>query len=187
MVLKGKKGFSAIQAIVVMAIIGIIAVPSAYLMAFLVKNGVFIPNKLNMEMLVSDAMDIMVNGDEQSKGLRTSRSVTSMTNYQVVFVDQNNVPVRYTLRTDLTPTRLVRSINGGAEANLPYYVPFGVTVEGKSGLVFAYYDANEAVTAIPTNVRRIEITLVARTGTGSYTNWEGQSEQKTAIAVKKFQ
>jgi len=66
---------------------------------------------------------------------------------------------------------------------LHYYLSTGITATGS----FTYYDASEVITATPANVRRIEIVLTAQTGTGSYNNWEGQSIQRSSIAVKKYQ
>ena len=179
------KGFTLIEMIMVIMIITILSVSGAYLMLYLIQNSVFIPNQLNMDMAASDALDIMIEGDQQAKGLRFSRAVTNIQDYQVTFINQNNQSIRYRLDTGIN--KLYRSVNGGAEAFIPYYVNSGMNITGKGNKLFSYYDANETVTANPANVRWITMTMIARTGAGSYANWEGQSDKTSSVAVKKFQ
>jgi prepilin-type N-terminal cleavage/methylation domain-containing protein len=180
-----KKGFTLIELIMVMAIIGILAGSGAWLMAYTIKNSVFIPNQLNMDKLVKDALDIMIEGDSQAKGLRFCKVISAIAADQITFTNQDDLPIIYHWNT--TSNKLFRSINGAAEAALPYYSSLaGITMTGKSGALFTYYDSAfpEAVTANPANVRRIRIILIAKTGTGLYNDWQGSSEQATSIAVR---
>ena len=178
-------GFSLIELIMMIAIIAILAVPGAYILMYLLKNSVFIPNKLNMDMLASDAFGSMIEGDSVAKGLRFSKSITAVADNQITFNNQTGQSIIY--RLDTVANRLYRSINGAAETLLPYYIASGVTMTGKSNKLFTYYDASEVVTAVPANVRWITMSLIAKTGTGLYQDWQGQTDQTTSIAVKKFQ
>lgn len=180
-----RAGFTLVEFVVAMLCIGVLAVPAAYLMMHMVWDSVFIPNQLNMDMLVSDAFDIMIEGDSQAKGLRNSREITAVAAYQVTFINQDGQTISY--RLDTAGSKLYRSIDGAAEELIPYYATTGINLSGKSGAVFRYYDGNEAVTATPANVRWITMTLIAMTGTGAFADWEGQSEQYSGIAVYKFQ
>ena len=182
-----KKGFSLIEVIMVIAIVGILAVPGAYVMSYLVQNSIYIPSKLNMDMIAADALDIMIEGDATAKGLRFSKSITAVQDNQITFVNQNNQTVRYRLETVLTPKILYRSINGGAESSIPYYTPSAVTIVGKSNKLFTYYDTNEAVTNVPANVRWISLALVAQVGAGAYAALQGSSDQSSSVCVKKYQ
>lgn len=176
-----------IELIMVIVILGVMAASGTHLMFYLVKNSIFVPNKLNMDMLASDAMDIIVDGDRRAKGLRFSRAITAVGNNQVDFANQDGQTVRY--RLDTGTSKLYRSVNGGVEEAIPYYasVPGVSMVSKTAGQLFTYYDANETVTATAASVRWITIGLNAKTGTGSYDNWQGQSQQSTSVAVKKFQ
>ncbi|MFA5089082.1 MAG: prepilin-type N-terminal cleavage/methylation domain-containing protein [Candidatus Omnitrophota bacterium] len=180
-----KSGFTLIEVMMVIVVMTILSVAGASLMIYIVRNAVFIPNKLNMDMVASDALDIMIEGDHLAKGLRFSRFIEEKKDYQLTFMNQNNQRVRYRLDPNLS--KLYRSINNGPESLVPYYLKSGINLSGKDSKLFAYLGANEAPAAQPADVRRVLIHLVAKTGNGSFADWEGQSEQVSSIAVKKFQ
>jgi len=184
--MKSKQAFTFIEIIMVMAIVGILAGSGAWLMANTVKNSIFIPNQLNMDKLASDALNIMIEGDNQAKGLRFSRIISAIAANRVDFIDSDGKIVYF--RLDTGTSKLYRSINGAGEVALPYYSGIaGIALNGKSGTLFTYYDSADAVTATAANVRRIRMILIAKTGTGLYNDWQGQSEQASSVALDRFQ
>ena len=184
---KRSHGFTLIELIMVMVIMGSLSVVGAGLMSYLIQHSVFIPNQLNMDMVASDALEIMIEGDDQAKGLRFSRVINAVQNNQVTFINQNNQTVRFRFETVTPPLGLFRSINAGAEARIPYYLPQGVAFSAASSRMFTYYDASEAVTNNPANVRWVTVSLRAQTGDGTFANWAGKSDLFTGIAVRKLQ
>lgn len=169
----------------VIAIIAVLAVSGTYLFSFLIQSSTFIPNQLNSNMLASDALNIIIEGDSQAKGLRFSRVITALADYQVNFINQDNQSIVY--RMDTGTNKLYRSINGAAEELIPYYANANFSLIGKNNKLFTYYDSTEAITNNPANVRLMTLALIAQTGTGAFANWEGQNEQATAIAVDRYQ
>ncbi len=183
-----RKGFTLIELVITMVIVGILSAAGVCVMLYLVQTSVFIPNKLNMDMLASGAMDTMIEGDGAAKGLRFSRVITTAQDNEIVFKDQSGQNIDY--RLDTGANKLYRSI-GSVSGILPYYSSSSkIIVTGKDNKLFTYYDASDAQMnnpVDPANIRRIKITLIARTGSGSFENWEGQSEQSSSIAVSKFE
>lgn len=186
MIDKEKKGFTLIEAIMFMLIIAVLAGSGAWIMAYTVKNSVFIPIQLNMDKLANDALNIMIEGDAQAKGLRFSRIITAITDNRVDFINQDAQTIYY--RMDIGINKLYRSINGAAETALPYYSSAsGIAMSGKNGALFTYYNSAEGIPVIPGDVRRIKMILIAKTGTGLYNDWQGQSEQTSSVTVNKLQ
>lgn len=178
------QGFSLIELVMGIAIIAVLSVGGASIFFYLMQNTVAIPQQLNTDMLASQALDVMVEGDGAGKGLRFSRSVVSVSDNQVGFYNQDSELIRY--RFDTTAGKFFRSINGGAEAPLLGYDPPGITFRGKNNRVFQYYDSNEATTANPNAVRRIALTVGAASGSGDPDQWEGTAELATAVAVNRY-
>jgi prepilin-type N-terminal cleavage/methylation domain-containing protein len=176
----GQKSFTIIELIVVMLIIAIIAIPGAHLMFHFIQNSVYIPNQLNTDMLAMDALDLMLNGDEQAKGLRFSRRIINMGPNSIHFINQDNQEMGYLFGGD---NKLYRIVFPGPFEWFPYYQTNTVALTG----AFAFLDQNEAFTAVPDNVRIIFISASTQTGNGSYNNWQGQSTHSTLVAVKRFQ
>ena len=171
----------------VIAIIGVLAGAGAWIMVYTVKNSVFVPNQMNMDKLANDALDIMIEGDGQTHGLRFARVISAIASNQVTFINQDSVTIIY--RWDTGLNKLYRKIGTAAEVVMPAYASTlaSVTLSGKSGTLFTYYDANEAVTATAANVRRIRMILIAKSGTGLYNDWEGQSEQASSVSIDRLQ
>lgn len=184
---RAQRGFTVIEAIMFMLIIGVLAGATFLIMAYTVKNSVFIPSQLNMDKLANDALNIMIEGDSQAKGLRFARVVNALAANQLTFINQDGATIAY--RWDTGSNKFYRKIGALAEVIMPSYFSntTGVTLSGKSGALFTYYDSAEATTAAAANVRRIRIILVAKSGTGLYNDWEGQSEQASSVAIGRLQ
>ena len=183
-----KSAFTYIELIVVIVVISILSVGGAHLMRFFIQNAIYIPHQLSVDMLNSEAFNIMIEGDPQAKGLRFCKRINSMDDNQVTFTNENDDSVSYQLNT--ITNQLYRQINGNPSTLFPYYWPSGIVVAGKNNKAFIYLDSNEAVidpvTGNPANVRRVAIDIVAQTGTGAFNQWEGQAELNSSIAVNRY-
>ena len=182
----GRKGFTLIEAVMVMAIIAIISVSGAYLMLYLVQNSVFIPSKLNVDMVGEDLMDIMIEGDSKAKGLRFSTFIGWARPEGVEFRNSDGQRIRF--RWDIDNEKIYRTIDIGAEEIVPYYAD-NISVVGIAGArpIFTYYDENEDPPASPLDTRRIKIEFKALSGSGNYRDWQGESIQSSSIAVRRFE
>ena len=183
----GKKAFSLIEFAIVIVIAAIIAAVGTAVLTFSIQNLVYTPNRLNMDMIAQEAIDAIVDGDINAKGLRFSRQITAVAANTVTYVGQDSKTVIITL--DTGTNKLTRTINAVADSNFLYYTAsssINITV-GRNGALFLYYDSAGSITSTPANVRRIEVNLIAKTQTGSFQNWQGQSEASSSIYVPKFQ
>lgn len=177
-----KKAFTFIELVMVILIIGIVAAAGAWLLMYVVQNAVFIPNRLTTDMLAQDALNMMIEGDTAARGLRFSANITTSQPNTLIFTNQENQSVNYTV----SGNKLYRQINASAPALAPAYQAGAIGVSGRGGTLFTYYDGNDAVTTTAANVRRVRIDVTVLTGTGSYADWQSSSNQSSSVAVKRF-
>lgn len=179
-----ESAFTLVELIMVMAIIGLLAFPGTLLMVNLMHNSVFIPNKMNMDMIAEEALNTMIEGDSRAGGLRFSKAITKAQDNQITFINQDNQSITY--RLDTAANMLYRKIDANPEEPLIYYASSAIDINGKLNRLFSYYDANESNTNDPALVRRLKITLISKIGSGSYDDWQAQSEQSSSIKVSVF-
>ncbi len=181
----GKKAFTLIELVMIMVIIGILSVSGAWLMVYFVQDSIYIPNQLNTDLVANEALKIMIEGDSSTTGLRFSQGVTAIAANSITFIgtDQTGQPQSITYELDTTKNILYRSINGGADTQIPYYPGVNIFPKGGNTPLFTYYDATGNVTTTAANVKMIAINLIAQTGSGSFNNWQGQSTQSTCVTI----
>lgn len=168
------RGFTLIELVVVISIVGILSAGGSWLLIFFVENFSFLPDKLNINMATSDILDIICEGDAQAGGVRFSNQITEIADNQLSFTDQDN----QNITIQLSGNKVYRSIGAGDLELIPYYVPSSLNVAGKETIAFQYYDESGIITGVAASVRRVEINLVASIGDRS-------TELKTAISLRK--
>ncbi len=180
---RSRRGFTLIEMVMTVLIIGILTVGAAYLMPQVLKNTFYLPNQVQADTAAASALEIMVEGDKEAFGLRFSENITTASGNTVAFTDQNGVAMQFRLDAS---GMLYRKIGSGAEAVIPYFMPADMTFAGAGGSLFTYYDAANGVTAVVADIRRVDINLIAQVGTGSFDKMEGRSQQSTSIKVNKY-
>lgn len=180
-------GFTLIELVMVILIMGILAVAGSHLFIFVTQNAFYLPNQVQTDAAASDALEIMVEGDGAANGLRFCKIVTGATATQVDVTDQDDETLRF--RLDTGTGKLYRKVGAAAEAIIPYYMPSNMTFSGVSGSLFSYYDATDTPINSPVpaaDVRRIRIDLIAQIGAGSFDRYEGRSQQSSSVKVNKY-
>lgn len=168
-----KKSFSLVELIMVISIIGILATMGSWLMVFLVDNFINLPTSLNLNMIISDTLEIICEGDAKAGGLRFARDVLQSAANRVRFIDKDGNDILITGYH----SQPVRSINSGSLELIPYYIPSSFTVVGKNGKAFEYYDRYGNITADPLQVKRVDIRLIA-------TLQQKTKEVKTSVTIR---
>jgi type II secretory pathway pseudopilin PulG len=182
-------GQALVELIITILLVGIFSLVAAQIVVSTIQSLVFASNKARTDFVAADILDSMIEGMAMAKGLRFSLNITAIPdNNQITFNNQDNQSINYTLSVN----KITWSINGVSQGYLPYYanLPSDINIRGKNDRLFTWYDANNIEIIDPLqfdNVRRVEINLIVRTGSGSFSGWQGYSEQSSCVAVKKFQ
>jgi len=186
MAFDNSKGFTIIELMVVIGILAILAVPGAYFMTFIVQNSVFIPSKLNMDMIGQEVLDTIIEGDSKASGARFSRIFTVATNTSMQFKNSDNQTVRFDWNAGTK--NITRTINGSLIDTIPYYLRGNISIINiASTPIFTYYDSSESVTTTPSAVRRLRVAVNVVSGSGNYSDWQGSSQQLSSVAVDKYE
>lgn len=185
MVYKNNKAFTLIELLMTMIVVSILATGGAYFLKHFIQEIIYAPRQMNAEMTAENIFDCLIEGDAVAKGLRFNKIINSLSDNQITFINQDSQAIVYRYDTGLN--KIYRSINGAAESQIPSVIPLEINLSLISNKLFLYYDANEALTAVPANVRRISINLIVKTGNGLFDSWEGYSSHKSSVAVNKYQ
>ena len=99
--------------------------------------------------------------------------------------NQDNQVIQYSL--NVLDNKLYRSIDGGPGVIFPTYSNLpGITIIGKGAVLFRYYDSNDTITAVAADIRRVAVDIIARTGSGAFNEWQGQSDLGSSVTVYPF-
>ncbi len=146
--MKKEKGFTLIEVIIVITIVGIVSVIIGSMLLGVVKAWTF---KFNRNDILCDGRLAMDRMTREIRTIKDSTSVTTASAAQFRFTDTGNKDITYSLSS----TNLNRTENGTAN----------LLAENVSSLAFTYYDANGNTIATPivspsaTNIRRVRINL----------------------------
>jgi len=183
------RGFTLIELIIIMLLIlFLVAIPMPVLLAFFMQNIIFLPNQMNAQQAAGAAIEIIIEGDDNAKGLRFETRITAADGNSISFTNSEGNNIRYRINID-NENRLERSINGASWEIIPYYATGNLTVTCQDGGLFDYFDENGTLMLKPVSlenlprINRIRINLQARTGTGNITFWEGQITLGSSIKI----
>ena len=180
--MKRARGFTLIELVMVILITSLLAVAGIHIMNFTLHNTFFLPNQVQADLVAAEALEILVEGDSQAKGLRFCKAVTDASSSSITVTNQDDLAIIYTLAGGM----LYRNIDSGGNVQIPYFNTADMVLSGAGGSLFTYYDSADAVTAVPANIRRINIDLIAKQGGGSSDKYEGFSQQSTSVKVNKY-
>ena len=145
--MKKENGFTLIEVIIVITIVGIVSVIIGSMLLGVVKAWTF---KINRNDILWDGRLAINRMTREIRTVRNDASVTTASSSQFRFIDSANIDITYSLSS----TNLNRTENGTAN----------LLAENVSSLSFTYYDAAGTVIPSPTvspttDIKRVRINL----------------------------
>ena len=146
--MKKNKGFTLIELVIVITIIGITASILGFMLLGTIKAWTF---KFNRNDILWDGRLALDRMTREIRTIKNSTSVTTATSSQFRFTDTGNKDITYSLSS----TNLNRTENGTAN----------LLAGNVSSLTFTYYNSSDVVIPSPvvspsaTDIRRVKINL----------------------------
>ncbi|MDP8297342.1 MAG: hypothetical protein RAP41_04075 [Candidatus Orphnella occulta] len=194
---KTKKAATFIELIVTMLILTIIGSASVAFFVPVANILFYSPSQLMVDQTAQELFTILIEGDNQAKGLRFTKSITIADKDYIIFETWDNDIVQY--KWDATEKRIYRKINRQGEALVPasyYLVPasyYGdITVIGQSSdaEIFQYYDVSASKLSVPvsdeTDIEAIRMDLTLVAGSGIVKEHKGRIDVKSGVDIKQF-
>jgi len=154
MKIQNRRGFTLIEVLITIGIMAIImaTIAAIHLKAFRIYHVCRkdMPIQESGQRLINSA----INGEAGDMGLLGAKSITNIAIDDITFVDKNNDSIRYYL--DTSAQTIYRTVNGGADEE--FFDPNDKV--DITSFQLTYYDENENITAVPSDVRRVEISAV---------------------------
>lgn len=188
--IKGKRAVTLIELIITILILIVIGSASAAFFIPMTHLFFYSPSQLMIDNVAQDMMSIIIEGDNNTKGLRFSKSITSADENGITFVNSDNDTVTY--RWDVTAKKVFRNINSGGENPIPYSYYKNVTVKGRSSdpEIFQYYDSSASKIAVPvasvSSIESVRMDLVIQAGSGDVEADQGKIEIETGVDIKQY-
>ena len=146
--MKNKKGFTLIELVIVITIVGIAASIIGAILLGAIDAWTF---KFNRNDILWDGRLAIDRMTREIRTIKDSASVTTASSAQFRFIDAGNKDITYSLSS----TNLNRTEDGAAN----------LLAENVSSFAFTYYDASDTVISVPavspsaTDIRRVRINL----------------------------
>jgi len=185
-----KKAATLIELIITILILVVIG--SAGVAFFIPMMHLFFysPSQLMVDNVAQDLASIIIEGDNNAKGLRFSKSITSADEDEITFTNTDNDTIVY--RWDATEEKVFRNINSTGESAIPYSYYKNVILKGSASdsEIFQYYDSSASKIAVPvasvSSIESIRMNLIIQAGPGKIEASQGRIEINTGIDIKQY-
>jgi len=191
---KTKKAATIIELVVTILILTIIGSASVAFFVPVANILFYSPSQLMVDQTAQELISILVEGDNQAKGLRFTKSISvDADEDDITFTTWDGDKVKY--RWDATEKRIYRKINDQGEALVPasYYGDITVIGQSSDAEIFQYYrydGASVSKLSVPvsdeTNIDAIRMDLTLVAGSGIVKEHKGRIDVKSGVDIKQF-
>ncbi|MFH1386497.1 MAG: type II secretion system protein [bacterium] len=183
------KGFTLIELVMVIVLVGILGTVGSALLAPIVNLYFFTPNQTRIESIANLINDRIIEGDAGAKGLRIIKSISAATDTSITYTDVDLKSV--TLSWNSVTGKFSRTTPAGTEILPKEYPNNDIVVNGQTaGIIFKYYTSAEAListpVAAPSTIGRVQLNLVATTGTGIISSYGTKFLINSGVHIKQF-
>lgn len=205
------RGFSLIELIVVVSIVAILTAATAGIIISLMQLFIYSPREMRVKTIAHEAIETMAEGETAKRGMRYATQIqdASPTQFTYTFGYPGNADKRnMRFRWDSTQKKIYLSytafgdpINSpqppyGTEELIPYYARGDISITedpANPNTIFKYYKAdgtqitgNPVPSAQLQDIRRVEMAIVARTGSGSFGAWQSSFRMTSNVEIKQY-
>ncbi len=189
--MKKRSGFTLVELITVIVLVAVVAAVAATVFLSLMRVFVLVPRETRVCSLAGQIQDVILEGDAAGGGLRFARSLTSIAADQMTYAwtDENGQTNAITIRWDQAGEKMYRRLKTtGPSAMIPYNLGSDIKVRKRASAaaVFSYLDENGRAAALPSTVRRVEVNLTVRTGSGDFSAWESSFDLSSGMDIKQY-
>ncbi len=189
-IINKKRSFSLIEVVITILALTIIGATTAAFFTPMINLYFYSPSQLMVDNTAQELLNILIEGDNQAKGLRFTKSITTADEDSLTFINQDGDTVIY--RWDSLDSRVYRKINSQAEVLVPssYYGDITVKGESSDSEIFQYYDAVPSKLSVPaadeTAIEAIRIEIIFEAGSGNVKENKGRISVKAGVDIKQF-
>ncbi len=208
---KRDSGFSLIELVVTISIVAILAGATTGIVISLMQIFVYSPREMKAKAIAHDVIETMTEGITQKRGMRYAMQIqdASPTQFTYTFgypggADERNIRFRWdsaAKKIYLSYTDFGDPVNGPqppyiSEESIPYYTGGDISITENSAspnTIFKYYSADGTqVTGNPVpasqlqNIRRVEMAIVVRTGSGAFGEWQSSFKTTSGVDIKQY-
>ena len=200
--IRNKKAATLVEMIMITSVIAIVGATIAGAVVFFIQLFTYSPRQLDVQKVGERLNNIMIEGDQDTRGIRYTRNVIDASATQFSYTygyptldDQLSVRFRWdeTVKHIYQSTSTNRGSSWSAETVIPYHMPSSITIDGKDtpSVIFTYKKANDADWVSGSDdlvdIRRLILSINTKSGAGNFANFQGAVDSTSSVEIKNFQ
>ena len=203
-----KRGATLIEFIVTISVIAIIVAATSGIIVSLMQLFVYLPREMKTRTIAHEVMNVVTEGEVQKLGMRYAMQVQDASPTQFIYTfgypgntDKRNMKFRWDSAAGViyrSYTAFGDPIDGpqppySQEEAIPYYARGEIAITGTSAnhsTIFTFYKSDGSVWSLGTDplntIRRVDMTIVVKTGSGLFESWESSFQTTSSVEIKQY-